>query len=154
MKKAMMIIIITSVAALAIGIATARPSQPRGQARAINPPGTPAGLPFSNGILVGDTLYVAGMQGTNASGKLEPGIEAQTRAALEAIRRVVQGAGMTMGDVVAVNVYITDLGEFSKMNAVYKTFFPNPKPTRTTVQAAGLAHGARIEISAIAVKHR
>lgn len=153
MKRAIIIMTITSMAAVAIGLATARPKHPMGQVRAINPPGSPEGLPFSNGILVGDTLYVAGTQGTDANEKLEPGIEAQTRAALEQIRKIVRGAGMTMGNVVAVNVYLADVHEFGKMNSVYKTFFPNPKPTRTTVQAAGLVNGARIEISAIAVKH-
>lgn len=156
MKRAMMVLTITAVAAVAIGLATARPGAPLGQVRvrAINPPGSPEGLPFSNGILAGNTLYVAGTQGTDASGKLEPGIEAQTRAALAQIRKIVEGAGMTMGDVVEVNVYLADIHEFGKMNKVYTTFFPNPKPTRTTVQVAGLVNGARIEISAIAVKHR
>lgn len=150
----MIIITITSVLAVAIGLAAAMPNRPASQAKAINPPGSPEGLPFSNGILVGNTLYVAGTEGTDASGKLEPGIEAQTRAALEQIRKIVQGGGMTMGNVVAVNVYLADIHEFGKMNNVYKTFFPNPKPTRTTVQVAALVNGARIEISAIAVKRR
>jgi 2-iminobutanoate/2-iminopropanoate deaminase len=153
MKRAMIILAVVSMAAAAIGF-SARPKQPMSQVRAINPPGTPEGLPFSNGILVGNTLYVAGTQGTDANGKLEPGIEAQTRAALELIRKIVQGGGMSMGNVVAVNVYLADIHEFSKMNSMYKTFFPNPKPTRTTVQVAGLVNGARIEISAIAVKPR
>jgi len=154
MKRTIIIMMITLVAVVAIGFATVRSKPATGQVRAINPPGSPEGLPFSNGILAGDTLYVAGTQGTDANGKLEPGIEAQTRAALEAIQKIVRGGGMTMGNVVAVNVYLADVNEFGKMNGVYKTFFPDPKPTRTTVQVAGLVNGARIEISAIAVKHR
>jgi len=153
MKKAMIVLAVASVIAIAIEC-TAGPKQPMGQVRAINPPGTAEGLPFSNGILVGNTLYVAGTQGTDAHGKLEDGIAAQTRAALELIQKIVQGGGMTMGNVVAVNVYLADVNEFGKMNSVYKTFFPDPKPTRTTVQVAGLVNGARIEISAIAVKPR
>ena len=156
MKKAMIVPVIALVATLMAGCTTTAPQQPveHEQVRAINPPGTPEGLPFSNGILVGNTLYVAGSQGTDANGKLEDGIEAQTRAALESIQKIVQGGGMTMGNVVAVNVYLADIKEFGKMNSVYKTFFPDPKPTRTTVQVAGLVNGARIEISAIAVKPR
>jgi 2-iminobutanoate/2-iminopropanoate deaminase len=145
---------ILSVAMLATGLVAAQPKHRVQKARAINPPGSQEGLPFSNGILVGNTLYVAGTEGTDSHGKLEPGIEAQTRAALGSIRKIVEAAGMTMGDVVAVNVYLADIQEFGKMNSVYKGFFQNPMPTRTTVQVAGLVNGARIEISAIAVKHQ
>ena len=159
MKKAMIVLAIASVAAMTFGCApqtTQQPAesaaQPAEQVRAINPPGAPEGLPFSNGILVGNTLFVAGTEGTDANGKLEPDIESQTRAALESIQKIVEGGGMTMGNVVAVNVYLSDIKEFGKMNDVYKTFFPDPKPTRTTVQVAGLVNGAHIEISAIAVK--
>lgn len=113
---------------------------------------TAQGLPFSDGIVVGNTLYVAGQQGTDAKGKLEEGISAQTRAALETIKKVVTRAGFSVGDVIAVNVYLSDIHDFGEMNKVYTTFFPNPKPTRTTIQAAELVNGAKIEISAIAFK--
>jgi 2-iminobutanoate/2-iminopropanoate deaminase len=53
-----------------------------------------------------------------------------------------------------VNVYVADIHEFGDMNKVYKAFMPDPKPTRTTIQAAGLVNNARIEISAIAVKSK
>lgn len=162
MKKAMIVLGITCLAAITFGCATSTTQQPAEAAtptaaekvQAINPPGTPEGLPFSNGILVGNTLYVAGTQGTDANGKLPPDIESQTRAALQLIQKIVEGGGMTMGNVVAVNVYLSDVSEFGKMNNVYKTFFPDPKPTRTTVQVAKLVNGAKIEISAIAVKPR
>ena len=162
MKKAILVLAITSVAAMTFGCAApssqqsaeAAPQTAAEKAQAINPPGTPEGLPFSNGILVGNTLYVAGTQGTDANGKLEPDIESQTRAALQLIQKIVEGGGMTMGNVVAVNVYLSDINEFGKMNNEYKTFFPDPKPTRTTVQVAKLVNGAKIEISAIAVKPR
>lgn len=154
MKKAMIVVAIAAVASLTFGCAAPAPPKHMEEVRAVNPPGTPEGLPFSNGILVGNTLYVAGTQGTDTNGKLEPDIESQTRAALELIQKIVEGGGMTMGNVVAVNVYLSDINDFSKMNGVYKTFFPDPKPTRTTVQVAALVNGAKIEISAIAVKPR
>ena len=119
--------------------------------RAINPPGTAEGLPFSNGILVGNTLYVAGQEGS-VNGKLAEGIGPQTEAALGAIKKIVEQAGFQMSDVVAVTVYMADLSEFGDMNKVYKTFFPEPRPARATVQVAALVANARIEISAIAVK--
>ena len=120
--------------------------------RAINPPGTAEGLPFSNGILVGDTLYVAGQEGLQNGKLVEGGIGPQTQAALENIKKIVEGAGLKMADVVSVTVYMADLSEFGDMNKVYKTFFPEPRPARATVQVAALVGNARIEISAIAVK--
>ncbi|MGH9403359.1 MAG: RidA family protein [Terriglobia bacterium] len=120
--------------------------------RAVNLPGTTQALPFSDAIVVGNSLYISGTQGTDRNGKLESGIGDQTRAALETIHKLVTQAGFGMNDVVAVNVYLSDVHDFAAMNKVYTTFFPNPKPTRTTVQVAALVNGAKIEISAIAVK--
>ena len=111
------------------------------------------GLPFSDGIVVGKTLYVAGQQGTDSQGKLKSGdIAGQTQATLENIARIVKQAGFQLKDVVAVNVYLADIHDFAAMNDIYREFMPDPKPTRTTVQVSGLANGARIEVSAIAAK--
>ena len=121
--------------------------------RAVNPPGTAEGLPFSNGIVVGNTLYVAGQEGS-VNGKLADGIGPQTEAALGAIKKIVEQAGFQMTDVVSVTVYMADLSEFADMNKVYKTFFPEPRPARATVQVAALVSNARIEISAIAVRSK
>ena len=110
-------------------------------------------LPFSDGIVVGKTLYIAGQQGQDASGKLvSGGITPETKAALETIEKVIKKAGFKLSDIVSVNVYLADINEFGDMNNVYKAFLPNPKPARTTIQAATLVNHARIEISAIAVK--
>jgi 2-iminobutanoate/2-iminopropanoate deaminase len=113
------------------------------------------GLPFSDGIVVGNTLYIAGQQGADDSGKLVAGgVTAETKATLENIQKVIKAAGFDLKDIVAVNVYLADIHEFGDMNKVYKSFLPDPKPTRTTIQAAGLVNNARIEISAIAVKQK
>lgn len=123
------------------------------QRRAVGLAGISPSLPLSPGIVTGNTLYVAGLQGTDRNGKVVGGgIDSQTRATMENIRKVVKAAGFQMKDVVAVNVYLTDMHNFSSMNKIYATFFPNPKPTRTTVQVAALSNGAEIEISAIAVR--
>jgi len=112
-------------------------------------------LPFSDGIVAGNTLYIAGQQGLDASGKLVPGgIGPETKATLETIEKVVKAAGFQLKDIVAVNVYLADINEFGDMNKVYKAFLPDPKPTRTTIQAAVLVNHARIEISAIAVRQK
>lgn len=111
------------------------------------------GLPFSDGIVAGNTLYVAGQEGTDASDKLvSGGIGPETSAALENIQRVLKAGGFELKDVVSVTVFLADIHEFPDMNKVYKSVMPDPKPARATVQVAALVNGARIEISAIAVK--
>lgn len=110
-------------------------------------------MPFSQGVVAGNTLYVAGQQGPK-DGKLEGvSIEDQTANTIAAIQKVVEKAGFKMTDLVNVTVFITDLNDVPKMNEVYKKLMPNPKPARATVKVAGLIGDAKIEISAIAVKH-
>ena len=113
------------------------------------------GLPFSDGVVAGRTLYVAGQEGTDASDKLVAGgIGPETTAALENIQKVLKAAGFELKDVVSVTVYLADIHEFPDMNKVYKSVMPDPKPARATVQAAALVNNARIEISAIAVRQK
>jgi len=110
-------------------------------------------MPFSDGFVAGNTLYVAGQQGPDDSGKVTgTTIDFQTERAINAIQRIVEKAGFKMTDLVSVTVYVTDLNEVPKMNEVYKRLMPNPKPARATVKVAGLIGDAKIEISAIAVK--
>jgi 2-iminobutanoate/2-iminopropanoate deaminase len=112
------------------------------------------GMPFSEGVVAGNTLYVAGQQGPDAQGKVTgTDITLQTTNAIAAVKKVVEHAGFKMSDLVAVTVYVTDLNDVKKMNDVYIKLMPDPKPARATVQVAGLIGGAKIEMSAIAVKH-
>jgi 2-iminobutanoate/2-iminopropanoate deaminase len=117
--------------------------------RVFNPPGAPTNLPFSNGIQVGDMLWVAGTEGT-VSGD----IVSETQTALENVKKVLDAAGYTPGEVVQVTVYLADINDFNAMNLVYKTFFPDPKPTRTTVQVAHLVNNAKIEITSVAIHNK
>ena len=113
------------------------------------------GLPFSDGIIAGHTLYVAGQEGTDEAGKLAGGgISRETSAALENIQKIVKAAGFDMKDIVSVTVFLADIHDFPEMNKVYKTVMPDPKPARATVQVAALVNNARIEIAAIAVKQK
>ena len=115
----------------------------------------PKGLPFSDGIVVGNTLYIAGQQGIGADGKLATGgIGPETQATLQNVEKVVKEAGFELKDVVAVTVYLADIKEFSDMNKAYRSVVPDPKPTRATVQVSGMVNNARVEISAIAVKQK
>jgi 2-iminobutanoate/2-iminopropanoate deaminase len=121
---------------------------------AVELPGTKPDMPFSRGIVVGNQLYVAGHAGYEPDGKLRPGgIGPETQCALEQIKQVVEAAGFQMTDVVATTVYLADIKEWGDMNKVYKTFFPEPRPARAAIQVT-LGGGARVEISAIAVKAR
>ncbi len=112
------------------------------------------GMPFSDGYVAGNTLFVAGQQGPDAHGKVTgTDITLQTTNAIRAVEKVVKKAGFQMTDITSVTVYLTDLNDVPKMNEVYKKLILDPKPARATVQVAGLIGGAKIEISAIAVKH-
>jgi 2-iminobutanoate/2-iminopropanoate deaminase len=134
----------------ALAVIAARAPEP--QRRAINPPGSVTGLPFSNGILAGNTLYVAGQEGVVDGKLVAGGIGPETTAALENIQRIVKASGLEMKDVASVQVFLADVHDFPEMNKVYQTYFPDPKPARATVQAAALVNNARVEISAIAVR--
>jgi 2-iminobutanoate/2-iminopropanoate deaminase len=79
-------------------------------------------------------------------------IEAETRQVLDNLRAVVEAAGFTMADIVSTTVFMADLNEFARMNAVYATYFPNRPPARATVQAARLPRDVKIEIAAIAAR--
>lgn len=123
------------------------------QKRVIAPPGTPSGRPFSPGLLVGDTLYVSGMVGRNpATNQIPENFEDEVRQTIENISEVMKAAGMSLADAVSVQVYLTDMNLFERMNKVYMSMFPEPRPTRTTVGVAKLVGTARIEITVTARK--
>jgi 2-iminobutanoate/2-iminopropanoate deaminase len=105
--------------------------------------------PYSPVVVAGDAVYTAGQIGRDAEGNLPDGIEAQTRQALENVKTCVEAAGCTMDDVVKVNAFLVDLGDFAGYNEVYTEFFAEPYPARTSVQA-GLPAGVLVEIEAIA----
>jgi 2-iminobutanoate/2-iminopropanoate deaminase len=119
--------------------------------KVIQPKDFPTGRPFSPGILVDGTLYVAGQTGSDLkTGKLPEEFEAEVRQALDNIGLVLKEAGKSFADAVAVQVYLTDMELFPRMNAVYTTYFKEPRPARTTVGVAKLVGTARIEITVTA----
>jgi len=122
---------------------------------AFQPEGRPQPQPpYSPVVAAGKTVYTAGQTGTDADGNLVGGgIAAQTRQTLENVRACVEAAGCTMDDVVKVNAYLADLADFAAYNDVYREFFAEPYPARTSVQA-GLPAGLLIEIEAIARRGR
>jgi 2-iminobutanoate/2-iminopropanoate deaminase len=112
------------------------------------------GLPYSSGILAGNTLYISGHLGRDpvTSQLVSGGIEAETRRSLDNIGEVLKTAGMDFGDVTTVTVFITNFDEFAAFNKVYREYFPTDPPARATVQVAALNAGARVELQMIAVR--
>lgn len=107
---------------------------------------------FSHASVAGGLVFVAGTLGT-APGKLtlvEGGVGPETRQAIQNLRAILRGAGADLEDIVKVSVYVTDMGDFRAMNEAYAAFFPNDPPARITLQVAGLALGAAVEIECVA----
>ena len=109
--------------------------------------------PYSVGIRIGHLIFTAGQLGLQrATGELVPGgIEAETRQAMENLQNVLQAAGSSLELAVKTTVFLKDMGEFAKMNAVYGEFFQGNPPARSTVEVAALPKDARVEIEVVAV---
>ena len=141
---------------LTLGAAAPAGSQEKPAARKfISLTDGPSQTPFSPAILVGDTLYISGMLGNDpATGKLAgETISAQTERIFQNFEIVLKKAGMGLPNVVSATVFIMDFKEFAEFNAAFRKWFPKGPPTRATVQVSALAMpGARLEISAIAVR--
>jgi 2-iminobutanoate/2-iminopropanoate deaminase len=122
--------------------------------KVVTPKDSPAGRPFSAGILAGDTLYVSGQGGFDSKTRKVPdNFEDEVRSCLSNVHAVLEAGGMDYSDVVAVQVYLTDMDLFQRMNAVYMDVFKEPRPTRTTLGVSKLAGaGAHIEITVTARK--
>lgn len=117
----------------------------------IQPAGGPKpGGAYSPALRVGDFVFVAGQVGRNpTTGETGGDIEAQTRQVLENIKTLLDAGGASMNDVVKASVHLSDLANFQRFNAVYETYFDDPKPVRTTV-GSQLPGGFLIEIDVIA----
>jgi 2-iminobutanoate/2-iminopropanoate deaminase len=110
-------------------------------------------LPFSEGVLVGNTLYIAGHIGLDAKTNMPPASpEDEARLVMNDIKQTVEFAGLTMDDVVSIQVFCTDLKLYDTFNGVYKTYFHGDFPARAFLGAASLLRGGRYEVLGIAVK--
>jgi 2-iminobutanoate/2-iminopropanoate deaminase len=123
--------------------------------KVISTPNAPEAIgPYSQGIKVGKTVYLAGQIAIDPKTKqlmAAASIEDQTRLVLDNIKAVLAADGLTMDHVVSTTVFLKDLNEFAKMNDVYATFFKSAPPARATVEVARLPRDVKVEISAIAV---
>jgi 2-iminobutanoate/2-iminopropanoate deaminase len=121
---------------------------------AISTPKAKAVGPYSMAIAAGDFVYLSGQTPMDpATGKLvEADIAAETKQCLENLKNVLEAGGLTFANVVKSNVFLTNMGDFAAMNEMYKTYFPEPYPARSTVAVAALPLGARVEIELVAYK--
>ena len=109
--------------------------------------------PYSQAVEAGGALYVSGQLPIDgATGKMDEGVEAQTHRSLTNLRHILEEGGYTLGDVVKTTVFLTDMGAFAAVNAVYAKYFEGNCPARSAVQVGALPKGALVEIEAIAVK--
>jgi 2-iminobutanoate/2-iminopropanoate deaminase len=109
-------------------------------------------LPFSSGVVVGNTLYIAGT--TADPDKIKAGLspEAEVRDVMEQIKATVEKAGMAMDDIVSMQVFCTDLSLYDAFNGVYRTYFKRNYPARAFIGGTKLLFGSRFEVLGIAVK--
>lgn len=111
-------------------------------------------FPFSQVVEANGFVFLAGQVGNSpgSSGPVPGGIEAETRATLENIGRLLKAVGLDYADVVQCTVYLTEISEFAAMNSVYREYFPSEPPTRATVQISALASSYRVEIVSLAAR--
>ena len=115
----------------------------------LNPEGS-TNRPFSEAVRVGNLIYTSGNLGRNPETGNFEGITSETKHCLENLKKVLEKNGSSMNQVVKATVMLADIKEWSAMNEVYKTFFPDNKPARSAFGGNGLAAGARVEIELIA----
>jgi reactive intermediate/imine deaminase len=115
--------------------------------------GDRAALPFSEGVLVGNTLYIAGHIGLDPKTNEPPAsAEEEARVVMDAIKQTVESAGLSMDDVVSMQIFCTDLKFYDTFNAVYRTYFHGDFPARAFIGTDKLLRNGRYEVMGIAVK--
>jgi 2-iminobutanoate/2-iminopropanoate deaminase len=116
------------------------------------PQGT-AQLPFSDAVLSGDTLYVAGHLGIDPhTGNAPTDPAAEARLVMEGVKRTIEAAGLTMDDLVSVTVYCTDLQLYDSFNAIYRSYFHGHYPARAFIGTDKLLRGGHFEVQGVAIK--
>jgi 2-iminobutanoate/2-iminopropanoate deaminase len=110
------------------------------------------GAPYSQAIVHGDLVFVAGQVGLDPETNqvVEGGIEAQTEQAMKNVSAVLEAAGSSLSNVLKASIFLVDFGDFPAMNEIYAGFVGPDFPARATVQIAGLPMGALVEIEVVA----
>ena len=128
-------------------------SQTSATRRSVNLPGRRATLPFSDAVLVGDTLYLAGRIGVDpVTGRAPADVDAEIKLLLDGVEAVLAEGGMTMNDLVSVQIFSPDLSLWEPFNAAYVKRFSRELPARAFIGSGPLLLGGRFELMGIAVK--
>ncbi len=130
---------------------SAAPARSRRYLKSSNPAMAP--LPFSDGVLVGDTLYLAGRIGVDPkTGQAPADVDQEIRLLLDGMKTALAQGGMSMDDLVFVQVFCPDLSLYEKFNAAYRGYFGKEYPARSFVGSGPLLRGGHFEMNGIAVK--
>ena len=112
-------------------------------------------LPFSDAVIVGDTIYLAGHIGVDPkTNKVPDKVEDEARLVMDGIKKTVEAGGATMDDLVSVQVFCSDVAHYDAFNAVYRTYFTGKFPARAFIGSGKLLFNARLEVMGIAVKRK
>ena len=119
----------------------------------VSTPNAPAAIgTYSQAVRAGNTVYLSGQIGLDpATMQLVDGFEAQTVRVFDNLKAVAEAAGATLGDAVKLNIYLTDLAHFAKVNEIMARYFQAPYPARAAVGVASLPKGALVEADAVMV---
>jgi 2-iminobutanoate/2-iminopropanoate deaminase len=111
--------------------------------------------PISDGVLVGDTLYISGKLGIDPKTERAPeDPQAEAKLVMDQVKRTVEAAGLTMDDVVSMQIFCTDLALYDTFNAVYRSYFSHGFPARAFLGASALLRGAHYEVMGTAVRRQ
>ena len=119
----------------------------------LDPSSARSAFPFSDAVLVGNTLYLGGTAWWDKTDKPPADAQEEAKLAMEAVKQLLESQSMRMDDLVSVQVYCTDLSLYDKFNGVYRTYFHDRFPARAFIGVASLIRGAHFELVGIAVKH-
>jgi reactive intermediate/imine deaminase len=111
-----------------------------------------AGTPFSGAVRVGNTLYLSGRLGLTPDQKVPATAEEEATRVLDQVKATLVKAGMTMDDLVSVQIYCSDVSLYDRFNTIYRTYFTREFPARAFIGSGPLLFGARFEMVAVAVK--
>jgi reactive intermediate/imine deaminase len=144
--------IVFAIGAIAGVLLSASGSAQRADRRYINVDRRP-NAPYSQAVLAGDTLYLSGRTALDPkTGKVPADLEQEVRFILDGMKAQLEAAGMTMDDLVSVQVFCPDLALYDRFNTIYRTYFKGEMPARAFIGSGPLLWGSRFEVQGIAVR--
>lgn len=149
MNRALVVTVLTTVLSSLATAVMAQESREYINARSATDPNA---APFSGAVRVGNTLYLSGTLGLDPGQQVPATAEAEARNVLNNIKGTLEAAGMTMDDLVSIQVFSSDVSDYDAFNRVYRTYFTREFPARAFLGAGTLLFGARFEVLGIAVR--